>query len=302
MASTNGWISNFIQRCEHVGWKVERTRSNQYKVYDANDKMILTLPSTPSDRRATSNILAEARRHGLENLESRLKLRDERDRLEKIERDRESAEAKIAESNVRAVSDVAAESADSSSVEPAKATQPEIGSVAGIEIVTIEPVSFKTPVMPYFKELSQAEELLLADGTTVFRCARPAATPHRPDAQGPCHKTYPTAHSLIAHLRYHTRQVKDSSVETTKEAAVSAASTEITRSNGHSTEFAALDHMLAQAQSSVSKISDGFSSLLTELGSIRDAVRNLPVVDQETLSKAAQFDALGAIFKNAAGK
>lgn len=298
MANISSWQSNFIQRCEYVGWRVERTKSNHYKVYDGTGKFIFTFPTTPGDKRSMMNSLADAKRCGLEDLENRAKLRDERDRLERLERDRETAENEIAASDARAISEIAAAPADASA---SVASQPDLGQVNGIAIAAVAPAQFKTSVMAEFRPFPDAEELLLADGSLVYRCVKPAATMHRPDARGLCHKTYETVNSLVAHMRYHSRP-KSKLNETGREAAVSATPSQIAESNGHRPEIATLDHALAQAQLSVERIADNLKSLVIEFGSIRDAVRKLPVADAEILDKAAQFDALGAIFKQAAGR
>lgn len=304
MVNINGWQANFIQRCEAVGWSIERTKSNHYKVRDAKGKFLFTFPTTPGDVRSMQNTLSDAKRHGILDLEKQVKLRDERARLERIQKDREASEAVEAEAALERIETQI----------PSKPEPESLGTVDGVAIVMSGPALFKTPVMAEARPLRDAEELLLADDRTVWRCLKSAATPYRPHAEGLCHKVYVSVDSLQSHLAYHSRtpwkEVKnpdvadatsamkeeDQTVPTTKTPAKTA------ELNGRPTEIERLDQALSQAQASVKKVSDALASLVIEFGTIRSAVRQLPVVDQATIDKAAQFDALGAIFKNAAGK
>lgn len=304
MVNVNSWQAEFIRRCEAVGWKVERTNSNHYKVRDASNKFLFVFPTTPGDNRSMRNTEAEANRHGLKELVQKQALRNERDRLEKIRKDREASEAVEAEAALERIETQI----------PSKPQPEDLGTVDGVAIVMSGPALFKTPVMAEARPLRDAEELLLADDRTVWRCLKSAATPYRPHAEGLCHKVYLSVDSLQSHLAYHSRtpwkeaknpdvadattarKEEDQTVPTTKTPVKTA------ELNGHRPEIEAFDHALSQLQAGVKRIADASASLIIEIGTLRNAARQLPVVDQVTIDKAAQFDALGAIFKNAAGK
>ena len=308
MVNINGWQAQFIKRLESVGWSVERTQSNHFKVRDAKNKFLFTFPTTPGDVRSMKNTEADAKRHGLPQLEHNAKLLAERERLERIQRDREESDA------AAAVEAEARIDADLAKLGKSIEHHPDLGTVDGVAILMSGPALFKTPVMAEARPLRDAEELLLADDRTVWRCLKSAATPYRPHAEGLCHKVYLSVDSLQSHLAYHSRtpwkEVKnpdvadattarkeeDQTVPTTKTPVKTA------ELNGHRPEIEAFDHALSQLQAGVKRIADASASLIIEIGTLRDASRRLPVVDQATIDKAAQFDALGAIFKNAAGK
>ena len=299
MVNTNGWQANFIQRCEAVGWSVERTKSNHFKVRDAKSRFLFTFPTTPGDVRSMQNTLSDAKRHGILDLEKQVKLRDERDRLERIQKDREASEAVEAEATLERI-EADLKKIDRS-VEHHSDPDPDLGNVDGVAIVMSGPAMYKTPVMSEPRPLHDAEELLLADDKTVWRCLKSAATKFRPDAEGVCHKVYLSVESLKSHLAYHSR-IPAATTDSEREKEEEKVPTPAQTPNGARPEFDALDRSLAQLQAGIKKVADTLPNLIIEVGTLRDAVRKLPVVDQATIDKAAQFDALGAIFKNAAGK
>lgn len=276
------WQDNFRKRCEAVGWRVERTTSNHFKTYDSEGKLLLTFSGTPGDKRGMMNALSQAKRCGIEMLERNAKLERERDRLQKIEDDRAAADRKI---------DIINDHADASA-------QPNLGNVDGVAIVAIAPAMYKSPVMEQAAPLAAGEELLLASGRVVYRCARSASTVRRPDLEGICHRTYLTVESLKSHISYHTRQWKTREAEVASGAGTTETHEPPSPVAAHSAEFDALDHALAQLQNGIKRIADQLPGLIIEVGTLRDAVRRLPVADAETVNKAQQFDALRGMFKD----
>lgn len=303
MANINGWQANFVKRCEAVGWSVERTNSNHYKVKNDQGKFLFVFPTTPGDVRSMQNTLSDAKRHGILELEKDVKLRNERDRLERIQRDREAAEAVEAEAALERIETAL----------PSKRSDSEtadLGTVDGVAIAAIAPALFKSPIMAAPAPFGGAEELLLVDDRIVFRCVKPARTPYR-DVEGLCHKTYDNMNSLMAHIRYHgrapwkkgTSSSAPATEQETKSVTETATTTKTTTSptvqtrDGRRSDVAALDHAISQAQTSIQKVADGLTALVIEFGTIRDAVRNLPVADEEILDKARRFDALRGMLK-----
>jgi hypothetical protein len=299
--STKSWQLNLKMRCEAVGWRVELSTGNShFKVY--NDKrMLFTFASTPSDKRAMLNALSQAKRAGIEALESAKKLRDERDRLARIETDRASnaavAAALIAAAPVEFVPPVPVES-----VEPVESVGPNLGYVNGVAIIAVASAKIKTPIMPEPAVMSDAEELLLEDLTVVYRCAKPAA-PRYPDETGACHRTFPSASSLRTHITFHSRKAPDTSValrtirdkfeeppvtDSTKTAASRNGSTAGTPSKLLARVTAAID--------ATKMMTSGIKNIHNELIVIQNELKTLSVADAETLDKAAQFDALRNMF------
>src|SRR5262245_21927468 len=92
MSDHHDWPENFRRRCESVGWRVELSASNHYKVYSDERGFLFSFSKTPGDRRALNKAVTDARRHGIEQLETDLKLRVEKERLERLATDREANE------------------------------------------------------------------------------------------------------------------------------------------------------------------------------------------------------------------
>lgn len=308
MVNINGWQANFVKRCEAVGWSVERTNSNHFKVKNAKGKFLFVFPTTPGDVRSMQNTLSDAKRHGLLELEHNAKLLAERDRLERIQRDREASEAVEAEAALERI-----ETALSSKRSDSETA--DLGTVDGVAIAAIAPALFKSPVMAAPAPFGGAEELLLVDDRIVFRCVKPARTPYR-DVEGLCHKTYDNMNSLMAHIRYHgrapwkkevdssapatataTEQETKSVTKTATKTATKTTNPTVQMQDGRRSDVAALDHAISQAQTSIQKVADGLTALVVEFGTIRDAVRKLPVADEEIMDKARRFDALRGMLK-----
>lgn len=300
MATDQVWQSNFKQRCEAVGWTVEQASgSSHYKVRDAKGKLLLTYSNTPGDRRSMLNVLSQAKRAGLEDLEKLVKLRDERDRLERIEKDREANAARTTELEATLERAVLFQPPPSN-LDLTK-SQVNLGQVDGVAIVAVAPAKVKTPAMATAMPLADGEELLLADDRVVYRCTKPAATPRRPELTGVCHRTYENVNSLLTHIGYHTRKLRDrEDAAVPAQAQVNGSVTPDATPESHKShsEFQALDHALAQLQLGIERVAESFSGLIIETGTLRDAVRRLPQVDPEVVEKAKRFDALRGFLKD----
>jgi hypothetical protein len=332
---TSDWTTNFQRRLEDVGWRVERSKSNQFKVYDRSDRQILVFSATPSDHRSMTNALSQAKKAGLLLLESEVKLRRERDRLARLAADRESNGHKPeravppalftpppvpppAESTAATMSTVADDAASvgvKTHDEKVKmSVKPEnLGDVDGVAIVAVAPAKIQTPIMTAPAPLADAEELLLADDRVLYRCLKP--TP-----QGPCHSTFDTANSLRSHITFHSRRVppttpayrakqerlvrenvKPPAVATSEEREVAASpktTTSPTSPAATSTEVDRLRRRVDVLAGAVAETLGGLKKIQAEVAELQCEVNELPLADEETLRKAAEFDKVKSTFSS----
>lgn len=279
------WVQNFRSRLENVGWTVEQTKSNHFKVTDANGKMILNFSGTPGDTRSMMNALSQAKRAGLLQLETQVKLQREKERLERIQADRKAGYV---------------EPPPQVDFQPPMA--PAFGFVNGVEIAAIAPAMVKSPVMDKPGPLAGAEELLLVNNQVLYRCAKPAADSRHPDAEGVCHRVFPSAESLRAHIIFHNRKPKkeDEPVNKPTPAAVSSrtrrtATPAVESANGASST-AVLSSKVLDLSSKVSQLAAGLQDVVLELSTIKHDLEHLQVADAETLQKAEAFDTIRSVF------
>ncbi len=198
--ASNDWQDNFRRRCDFVGWTTELSKgSNHYKVYDATGKYLFTYAKTSGDRRSMLNTVTEAKRHGIETLETQEKLRQERERLVRIEKDRET--------NGHVVADVSSINRGSSEGER-RMTEAKIenhyaesrDAVLGVSVLIREKASLtshniqtkvtETHVYP------DIDALQLENDTVVYQCASRRDTT--------CLFTAASPQSVRAHLRAHS--------------------------------------------------------------------------------------------------
>lgn len=289
MSSNTDWQDNFIKRCESVGWQVDLSTSNHYKVSDANGKFLFTFSKTPGGHRAMYNAVSSAKKCGIEALETQLKLRLERERLQKIEDDRLANEAKLA--GIKEQFDAQDDEVDGD--------HPNLGYVNGVQIVAIAPAKVKTPVMSEAKPMADAEELMLLDHSVVYRCAKAAATTNHPELEGLCHRTFETVDSLRAHITFHSRktmpltprqrQAQTKPKETTKVPTKAPKTVEAPSSTD------ALAKRVTAALDAVGMLAAAANSMKDELTELQRDLSGLQVADPETVKKAAQFDNLKAM-------
>jgi len=301
MGNVNGWQRNFILRCEAVGWSVERGGSDHYKVKDQNGKFLFSFGSTSSDQHALKKTVADAKRAGIEQLETLAKLRAEHERLTRIETDRQANAVALAKVTENLTSSVT------------------LGDVDGVTIIATAPAKIKTPVTPVPKALTDGEELLLADDRVVYRCLKPAATVSHPELTGVCHRIFETASSLSVHISYHsrtslppmtrkghTKPVRELSVQTdvkpdpTADAAPVKSTTKSTAKStaksATSGPALALAQRIETAIKMIDRVAATAATLKLDLTGIKDDLVMLPVVDPEVTEKARQFDTLRGIF------
>jgi hypothetical protein len=317
--SDQKWQDNFKLRCQAVGWRVETSKSNHNKVFSRSGQLLLTYSGTPSDRRTMLNVLGQAKRAGLEQLEADQRLAAERDRLTRIEVDRTSNGH--VESRVTPPVFVAPVTSDAAPFPATAEPRSELGlgQVDGVAIVAVAPAKTQTPVMAQPAPLANAEELLLADGRVLYRCLKP-----QPLTGNPCHRTFETVNSVRAHIIHHARtagSLRDRDVEpvkpvkTTKVAkpvkpvkpreksSVTTTASPVSASGEPPTESPASDRAsVTQLQRRVTAItealeliSNGVRAVSQEVSEIQCELNELQVTSAETLRKAEQFDNLKAM-------
>lgn len=93
MGKRREWPEELAKRCRAVGWTAELAKSGHYKVQvpaseDFPDGGGFSIASTPGSRDGERKALNNANRYGLERLELQARLLAEKERLERIERDR----------------------------------------------------------------------------------------------------------------------------------------------------------------------------------------------------------------------
>lgn len=320
MSSNRAWVQNFKARCEDVGWRVELGKSGHHKTFDASGRLLFTFASTTGDRRSMLAVLSDAKRAGLLELESRVKLRRERDRLERIELDRRAnghTEKRSEESEIEVTQE--------SKPTPAS-NSPEDGQVTneffvdGVAIVAVAPAKIKTPIMSKPAPMAGADELLLEDQRVVYRCAKPAADARNPELTGLCHRIFPTAEGLRAHITFHSRQdlpttpsaraARERREEEGKKIAKKLRESADRRAAADSApptdaqapqapRVSASNHLVTEIQLQLThiaartdRLTEELLSIVRDVENVRDAVTKLPSLDPEVAEKAARFDAL----------
>lgn len=297
MPGNNDWSRNFKDRCEDVGWRVDISGGSHFKVFDQFGKLLFTFASTPGDKRGMLNALSQAKRAGIETLESKLKLKRERDRLQKIEDDRKKNNAKMPPSV-----QFTPPTATKSTAIPAESPTVDLGSIDGVRIAAVAPALIQTPVMPKPAPLSQASEVLLVDGTVLYRCERSAR--YDPNANGTgepgiCGKVFAQVTSLQAHVRFHKRWESetggDNNVEFIASINPEETTTVPTKPTAAPSPTTALAARIESTLESVNLLSQACAAIKADLVKTQEDIAKLQVADEATLQKAAQFDNLKAM-------
>ena len=281
MSGGNGdWAKNFKNRLEDVGWKVEMSGTSHYKVYDSEGKLLLTFSGTPGGgNRGMLNALGQAKRAGLLQLETQVKLQREKERLQKLEDDRASNDAKLA--GIKAQFDA----------QPDAPVDHGLGEINGVFIVSVAPAMIQTPIMKEPRPLADGSEVMLADSTVLYRCDKPAATAMKPDLEGVCHRVFESATSLRVHISSHKYTHTTSNFGRKQE----DTDTMTKKSPNGVSPASQLAARLESALESVSLLAQGLNSVKTELTEIQADLGKIELADPEVLKKAAQFDNLKAM-------
>lgn len=290
---TNGKseATDLVKRCEAVGWQVVRGGSGHFKV--DTRKGTFMIPSTPGDVRSAKNALAEARRYGLDKLESAIQEREDRERLSRLKADREANDAKLAK--IQVANDVP--SAEVSTTTPSA----DLGSVDGVAIAAIAPAMFKSPIMAKPSPLAGAEELLLVNDDVVYRClrtgssARDGVTP----ADQVCHQVFSSVNSVKAHINQHAQRLNE------KENEIKMKTTATVKSKPVEAATATTEQLKIQLTTGLTSLLNAIeqigassvearNALLKLIEQVQDLKAEVTEPDPELVAKARQFDALAA--------
>jgi hypothetical protein len=187
MGSRRGKPTDLARRCEAVGWEVTLSKAGHYRV-KTHTGGVFSFASTPGDYRTGVNDESKAKKYGLHELEERLALKRERDRLQAIEDDKANGVDWEAEDRKR----------DEEKMKTN--TEGDLGYVDGVAIAEIAPAMYavKRPGEER-RMVPHMQELLLADGSIRLRCEMNG------DDGIPCHKTGPSVQAIAVHqARVHT--------------------------------------------------------------------------------------------------
>lgn len=301
-------MNELVERCVAVGWPVVKSGNSHWKVDTRNG--ILTIPSTPSSDTSVKNTLAQAKRFGLDVLEARMGLKQEKQRIARIAFDRQQNDAKIdAINSTNGNGETRVTSEDSDDITRDRGH----GHVAGVAIVETAPAMVKTNVMSKPAPLRDAEELLLANDTVVYRCLRtdPYGSLLAPSNTGgkPCHLTFPSSYSVRQHIGTHSRlanRMSKKEEEDVKAAVSAPVAVRATTETHDGTLEQFKTELLASVQALLCTIEKiGASSIearnvLLRLADVTQLLKTEIVVqepDPDLVAKAEAFDALSATLK-----
>jgi len=189
MARKKGWPQDLAERCQEVGWAVAYGKSGHYKA-TRPDGQILSWPSTPSGTNSEKNVLAKARRLGLDEAEETMRQRQEAQRLQKIQEDR----------NLNGVPEHKMKTDETN---PPSAPEANLGwvEVNGTRLAIAEiavPVRHQHYRGGEPRDLPQSEELLLVDGSVRYRCRKPTGA-WVGDGPVLCDRHFETPGGLVVH-------------------------------------------------------------------------------------------------------
>lgn len=288
-------VEELVRRCEAVGWQVVKTGKNYYKV--DTRRGTFTVPSTPSSQHSVSNTVALAMKHGLEELEEKVKLQREARRQERINADRRANDAlydRIANGNGDVASTHVASTITAAAAEPVF-----LGRIAdGTPILAVGPALVQTPVMSKPAPLRFGEELLLADERVVYRCT------YVDDATlEACHRTFDSAQGLQIHNAWHVRPINQRPNHhkrwrhtRTQEGEKEIVTTTATPTPTTPAERELVLTRIEELSGAIFDVGAKLIDVRNNLIGLADAVKKLPdgAPDPELVAKAAKFDALRA--------
>lgn len=186
MGSRKNWPKDLADRCNAVGWAAELVSNGHWRA-KLPDGRVLSWAESPSDTNGYKAAFRKADRYGLSELENRLKLQREKERLERIERDR--AQNGVPEEQMLAP-------------EPTK-KEDLVTKYGYIELdgMRIGIADIAKPVMHQHnrggepRRLDHSRELLLVDGTIRYQCLKLTAS----ESQETCARHFATSAGLVVH-------------------------------------------------------------------------------------------------------
>lgn len=165
MGSRKNWPKELADRCNAVGWAAAIQKSGHYRAFLPDGRSFGWAAST-SDTNGYKNAQREAARMGLDQLEQELRLRREKERLQRIELDR--AQNGVPENRM-----LAPEPAPKK--EDENVTKYGTIEVDGVKVGiadVVKPVRHVHPRGGEVHELSHCRELLLVDETLRYQCLK----------------------------------------------------------------------------------------------------------------------------------
>lgn len=292
MGSRKNWPRELADRCNAVGWEARLVNSGHYRAF-LPDGRSFGWAASPSDTNGYKAAQREAERFGLADLELQARLQREKERLERIRRDRE-------------LNGVPAEDFAPEPTQPKEDAMPKYGfiEVDGVKlgIAEVGP-AFYSPVRGgESREIPDARELLLVDETIRYQCLKPThSDPGRPDKL--CERTFEKAAGLHIHQgRMHRNQPGQpdlSKLEILADTKPQAVYT--TPAPPRAEPNSLTPGVMARAV----RLAEGFAAFNDQLGDLADLgdrlssdlqelARMLPteLVSDELRSKAEKFDAM----------
>lgn len=277
MGSRRNWPKELADRCNAVGWEARLVNSGHYRAF-LPDGRSFGWAASPSDTNGYKAAQREAERFGLADLELRARLEREKERLERIRRDRE-------------LNGVPAEDFAPESTQPKEDAMPKYGfiEVDGVRIGIAEVgPAFYSPVRGSGpREIPDARELLLVDETIRYQCLKPThSDPGRPDKL--CERTFEKAAGLHIHQgRMHQSSASARPAKPAPSLQEELAAPEpglVAQAVRLAEDFAAFNDQLGD----LADLGDRLNSDLQSLA------RQLPaeLVSDELRSKAEKFDAM----------
>lgn len=299
MGSRKGWPKELADRCNAVGWPAELVPSGHWKA-KLPDGTTMTWAESPSDRHAYKNAMRVARNRGLDALEEKMALEREKERLARIERDRERNGVPAAAYNL--------DPQPNESENEMKNADPSLGfvEVEGQRLGIVEQAeAWYQPNRGGDRRLVEdARELLLVDHSIHYQCLKGTGA-FTGAGEVICHRLFTSPQGVFVHqARTHkvaeeaARQMQprpaskavEATLEVNVEAPAGAAPIPVSEP-GLVARMVAITGQFEGLCNEIDAIGEKANVLYNELQGL---VRELPneVASEEMRIKAARFDAM----------
>jgi hypothetical protein len=204
MGSRKNWPRELADRCNAVGWNARLVPNGHWKA-DLPDGTTMSWAESPSDTNGYKMAMRKARQKGLDALEQKLKLQREKERLERIQRDREL--------NGVPESDFAPNRpTNEGETQPMDSANSNLGYIE-VEGTRLAIAETAPAYMQHWRggdprELDDARELLLIDHSVRYQCRKlTLSDPGLPDKT--CDRHFPTPGGVVVHqTRVHQTRPK----------------------------------------------------------------------------------------------
>lgn len=289
MGGRKRWPQELADRCNAVGWPAELVANGHWKAR-LPDGTVMGWAESPSDTNAYKNAMRVARAKGLEDLELQLKLQREKERLERIERDR----------RLNGVPE--------SAYGPGPATQPEsepelktpaTSSNLGFVEVEGQRLGIMEQAEAWFQPsrggerrlVEDARELMLIDHSVHYQCLRGTGTFQGEDEVF-CNRLFDTPSGVFFH-QARTHKLAEEAAQRMQPHPASAPRAEeapmAVSQPGLVARMVALTGRFEQLCNDLDQVGESANALYNELQGL---VRELPaeLASDELRDKAARFE------------